>query len=287
MADQRRGGIAYCDETWNPAIGCSAVSAGCGNCWAQRQAIRQCAPKGLYHDLVDEDGWTGKTRLNERVLDAPLRWRRPRRILVAAMGDLFHESRSDADIDRVFAVMALAPQHTFLVLTKRPERMRRYFLEARTSLGRAHEVIIQANDRMLAGEGVWPGWPLPHVWLGVSVEDQATLDERVSLLYDTLAAVRWVSLEPLLGPMPGLEQWLGEWQDDRRSPNEGRGLDWVVVGGESGPRARPCNVAWVRDVVRQCREACVPCFVKQDSGARSGEQGRIPDDLWAVKELPR
>ena len=266
VADQRRGGIPYCDETWNPAIGCSPASAGCANCWAQRQALRQCGVGGLYHGLVDEGRWTGRTRLNERVLDAPMRWREPRTVLVASMGDLFHESRSDADIDRVFAVMALAPQHRFLVLTKRAERMRDYVADE-TAVGHKgtglrvwHQQLDVATEWDLARTR--PGcrypseftrrgqeiWPLPNVRIGVSVEDQATADERYEALRDTPAALRWWSVEPCLGPIPHLSL---------------EGIGHVVVGGESGPHARPCDVAWLRDIVRQCKAAGVAVYVKQ------------------------
>ena len=309
MADQRSGGIAYCDETWNPAIGCSQVSAGCGNCWAVRQALRMCGLGQRYEELVRDGEWTGKTRLVEHVLDAPLRWRRPRTILVASMGDLFHESRSECDIHAVFDVMARAQRHTFLILTKRADRMRR-FCRRLSFIGPKELPHLTEPSCWLSPIGDRTAVPLPNVRLGVSVEDQPSADARISLLLQTPAACRWVSVEPMLGPIYGLDQWLGEWHDDRYNPNAGRDPDWVVVGGESGPRARPCDVAWVRDIVWQCRGAAVPVFVKQlgarpfwhDAGAvseydiasgplnlrdRAGaDPAEWPADL-RVRELPR
>ena len=277
MADQRSGGIAYCDETWSPAIGCSPVSDGCKSCWAKRQAARMCGPGKPYEGLVRDGEWTGKTRLVEHVLDAPLRWRRPRTILVASMGDLFHESRSECDIHAVFDVMARAQRHTFLILTKRADRMRR-FCRRLSFIGPKELPHLTEPSCWLSPIGDRTAVPLPNVRLGVSVEDQPSADARISLLLQTPAASWWVSVEPMLGPVD-LKPWLPrrcgcpEQYTGRDCPAcHGTGrirlvgeslLDHVVVGGESGPHARPCDVAWIRDVVRQCREARVPCLVKQ------------------------
>jgi protein gp37 len=232
--------IDYLDATWNPVTGCSPVSAGCAHCWAKGMAHRMWGTRPFSDVQCHEDRLT-----------IPLHWRKPRRIGVSFMGDLFHEAVPDAFLDRVFAVMALASQHTFMVLSKRPERMREYFSQ------------WQRSDRPtpLAGDGEKQGsgwrWPLPNVWLGVSVEDQPTADARIPLLLQTRAAVRYASAEPLLGPIDfrqtgPLAGWLG---------SAAYLLDLVIVGGENGPR--PCDVAWIRSIVQQCGAAGTACYVKQ------------------------
>jgi protein gp37 len=259
MPDQRQGGIAWCDETWNPIRGCTVVSPGCANCYAMRQAARMAGPGGAYAGLVrnrrglggeSRPIWNGVVHFVPGKLAEPLHWTRPRRIFVNAMSDLFHEALEDEDIAAIFDVMAQAPQHTFQILTKRPEQAAAFF------------------RRLGAGPGL--RWPLENAWLGVSAEDQQRAGERLPTLLELPAAVRWASLEPLLGPID-LD---GEAADGVHALGCGdpgctirdgscRGLDWVVVGGESGPGARPCDLAWIRAIVRQCEEAGVPCFVKQ------------------------
>jgi protein gp37 len=256
-----------------------------------RQAHRFDFPGGPYEGLtrVGSRGvdWSGRVQLApDHVLKEPLGWKKPQRVFVDSMSDLFHEALPNEAIERVFGVMALAPQHTFQILTKRPARMREWFASGAPGMEtREEDVQRQAewrgnvifdsrgSDRHLypprAGDvsnrRPWPGWPLPNVWLGVSVEDQATADERIPLLLQTPAAVRFVSYEPALGPVDF--RWGGmslpEYAPHRPLPK----LDWLIVGGESGPGARPFDVAWARSAVRQCREAGVACFVKQ-LGAR-------------------
>ena len=208
---------------------------------------------------------------SERKLDAPLHMRRPR--VLRVMSDLFHEKLAHAEIARIFAVMASAPQHTFQILTKRPRRMRQWFAEF---LPENVGGWMKGNLRQyVPGTSYLGPWPLPNVWLGVSVEDQKTADERIPLLRQTRAAVRFVSVEPLLEQVdlclePGREV---------SAPDGGRrGIHWVVVGGESGPGARPLDVAWIRSVMRQCREAGVACFVKQ--------LGSWPHRDWSRDEAP-
>lgn len=260
--------IAWTDSTWNPTRGCSRVSEGCRNCYAERVASRFSGPGMPYEGLARDGRWTGIVRLVEGKLDQPLRWQRPRRIFVNSMSDLFHESLPDDAIDRVFAVMALAP-HVFQVLTKRPERMRAYMQHRmqhrRDQLYPVSKTchVVPALLRAQLGYSIAVRrWPPPNVHLGVSVEDQETADARIPLLLQTPAAVRWVSAEPLLGPIDlnDSRDWM---TPGLTKPRNAPRLDWVVVGGESGPGARPCGVAWIRDVVQQCREAGVPCFVKQ------------------------
>ena len=263
--------IPYLDEVWSVTHGCTKISEGCAHCYAARLSER--FPHG---------GNFGDVLPRESQLDKPLHWRRPRRVGVCFMSDLFHEKVPDEFLDKVFAVMALTPQHTFVLLTKRPERMRRYF-NLPTRWASLHSVLEGKGHYLIHY------LPLPNVWLGVSVEDQQAADERIPLLLETPAAHRWVSAEPLLGPV---DLRLGEKQphmDDGyliRAPRIGEGLDWLVVGGESGPKAREMPFRALVNVVTDCGAAGVPVYVKQDSGPRPGQQGRIPDAVWAVNQLP-
>ena len=239
-----RTSIEWTDVTWNPIRGCSRVSEGCRNCYAERQAARWTGPGQPYDGLVSEGKWTGQIRLIWSALDLPLRWRKPRRVFVNSMSDLFHERLPDEIIGRIFDVMAMAEHHTFQVLTKRAARMR------------------DLLARWEANPGDQPRrTSFSNIWLGVSVENQATADKRIPLLLQTPAAVRWVSYEPALESV-NLWSFLAQ-----GSAVELRGLDWLVVGGESGPGARPFDVAWARSTIAQGRAAGVPVFVKQ-LGAR-------------------
>ena len=267
MADKTA--IEWCDATWNPVVGCSIVSKGCTNCYAMKMAARlEAMGQPIYRGMTapSKTGpvWTGAVRLNPAVLAKPLSWRRPRRIFVNSMSDLFHESLPDEAIDRVFAVMALCPQHTFQVLTKRPERMRAY-MRARDGMGDA--ALCRAINAIPAALGNRHGaleMPLPNVWLGVSVEDQAAADARIPILLDTPAARRFISAEPLLGPVD-LAATVRRCTlagtivpDGKTHP-----LGWVIAGGESGPGARPMHPDWARGLRDQCADAGVPFFFKQ------------------------
>jgi protein gp37 len=205
-------GIEWTDDTWNPIVGCSVVSPGCTNCYAMRQAGTRLdgnPATPLYAGTTQRSKagpvWTGKVALaTDKTLLAPLRWRAPRRIFVNSMGDLFHEAVPDEWIDRVFAVMALAPQHTFQVLTKRSKRLRAWFAGTEDTGDAFTRILSRAPKMMEGGDDWWDflsdrGWPLPNVWLGVSAEDQPRADERIPDLLATPAAVRFVSAEPLLG----------------------------------------------------------------------------------------
>lgn len=236
--------IEWTEATWNPVRGCSIVSPGCKHCYAMRQAHRHAGRGGAYEGLtrMAKRGpvWTGKVRTVPALLKAPLGWRAPRRIFVDSMSDLFHESVPDDFVADVFAVMAQAERHTFQILTKRAERMQQ----------------LLAHD--LPYEG--PVWPLPNVWIGVSVEDQERADQRIPLLLKTPAAVRWISAEPLLGPVNLRPAWLHGVYAHRDTI---RVLDWVVVGGESGPKARPMHPAWARSLRDQCAAVRMPFLFKQ------------------------
>jgi protein gp37 len=252
-----KSAIEWTEASWNPIAGCSRVSEGCRNCYAERQAIRIAAYRnnGVVKSTPAGPRWTGEVRLNPATWTAPLHWRRPRRIFVNSMSDLFHEGISDAHLDELWGLMAKCYWHTFQVLTKRPERMLAY-LTGHAAHGRH---IWEAERHLeLPNWAYWAKelpatWPLPNVWVGVSVEDQATADQRIPLLLQTPAAVRWVSYEPALG-LVDFYRWRLH-------------LDWLVVGGESGPGARPFDLAWARSAIAQCRVTGVPVFVKQ-LGAR-------------------
>ncbi|MCK1501533.1 phage Gp37/Gp68 family protein [Bradyrhizobium sp. 188] len=250
MADHSN--IEWTDATWNPITGCSVLSPGCTRCYAMKLAgtrLRNHPSRaGLTRESKTGPVWNGQVRFNEQWLTQPLEWKRPRKIFVCAHGDLFHENVPDEWIDRVFAVMASAPQHEYQVLTKRAHRMRRYVDDA---LGR----VISTQDR----DKDWPGWPLPNVWLGVSAERQKEADERIPELLATPAAQRFISAEPLLGPLELALSWIS--YGYATTPD--RPLDWVIVGGESGQDARPMHPSWARLLRDQCAEYRVPFFFKQ------------------------
>ena len=283
-------------ETWNPVVGCSVVSLGCTNCYAMRDAHRRLdgtmrdgrliAPQyeGTTKLVNGNPVWTGKIGIaSDKTFAKPLHWTRPRMIFVNSMGDLFHEDIPDAVIDRVFAVMALCPQHTFQVLTKRSARMREYMIGPWSSrvMMRLSEVASTAALCDIAGHYASPklnlALPLPNVWLGVSAEDQRRADERIPDLLATPAAVRFVSAEPLVGPIDftfvgnaepvagsvrydaltghaipydGVIRGIGTWATNKATPCTR--LDWIIVGGESGKGVRPMHPDWVRSIRDQC-----------------------------------
>ncbi len=299
--------IEWTEATWNPIAGCTVHSPGCTNCYAMRTAARLAsipATAPVYAGLTQPSKagpvWTGKIAVNESTMLAPLRRRKPTMYFVNSMSDLFHESVPDEVIDRVFAVMALCPQHTFQVLTKRSARMLSYL--------RAHGVHtgIMVNAATILGETIrfgdgqrkWP-WPLPNVWLGVSVEDQKRADERIPDLLATPAAVRFLSCEPLLGSVDltpeadstyqMLSQWYGPdgFDETGSQPRQTRRtgwfprLDWVIVGGESGPAARPMHPDWARSLRDQCAAAGVPFFFKQWGNYLPAGQVATQTGLWS------
>jgi len=329
MADNT--GIEWTDATWNPIRGCSRVSDGCRHCYAETQAARVISMdrgrgipngQGSYDGLLAKGGqWNGSIKVVESVMEQPLRWKRPRMIFVNSMSDLFHENVPCEVIDRIFDVMARASQHTFQILTKRPARMRDYLDGCSLALD------SKGQQQFIASDGSSHVWPLPNVWIGVSIEDQASADERIPMLLDTPAAVRWLSMEPLLGPVD-IAKWLSPWtcsdccyhgaegdsgpslcsscgvateyspalgsdrcpacgDDDGtcstvgascprcqsvegwsrdcgfKFPNQDEYIHWVVVGGESGVKARPMHPDWARSLRDQCADAGVPFLFKQ------------------------
>ncbi|HKY51658.1 MAG TPA: DUF5131 family protein [Candidatus Limnocylindria bacterium] len=317
--------IEWCDATWTIAVGCTRVSSGCDHCYAAtfvhrglhetHRGLTKLRPKDASRPGVD---WNGTVRTLPVRLADPLRWRKPRRVFVGSMTDLFHPAIPFEYVAAVFGVMAACPQHTFLVLTKRPQRAREFFawLDASAGpkdeqYGRQYDELDVCADAAARAEREMVGdpwmiserlserrlpWPLPNVHLGTSVEDQATADERIPALLQCPAALHWVSAEPLLGPVD-----FGAIVP--RYPDNGAHLSWVVVGGESGPGARPFHVEWARSIVRQGREAETPVFVKQlgakpfdqigpvrrdfpELDSKGGDIERWPADL-RCRELPR
>lgn len=222
----RRSAIEWTEMTWNPVTGCTKVSPGCMNCYAERMAKRLRAMGAIRY----KHGFALRT--HEDALDAPLRWKRPRKVFVNSMSDLFHKDVPIEFIQRVFDIMNRCPQHQFQILTKRAARL-----------------------RQLAGNLKWT----PNIWMGVSVEDQRRARRAVELT-QVPAHVRFLSVEPLLAPIVALPL---------------AGIDWVIVGGESGPGARPMDPAWVDDILLQCRAHGVAFFFKQWGGVQKHRTGRM------------
>lgn len=238
-------------EVWNPVTGCTKVSAGCKNCYAERFAERFWRVRERKDGTFDYDNFRKFTdvRCHTERLEIPLRWKKSRRIFVNSMSDLFHEDVPNDFILRVWIAMTNARGHTFQILTKRPERMNLFVREWLPGAWGLATMSMKLLDV-----------PLPNVWLGVSCEDQKTADERIPLLLQTPAAVRFVSLEPLLGEIDLLGRSFLRYCD---ASIYKRHLDWVIVGGESGPHARPMHPDWARSIRDQCQEAGVPFFFKQ------------------------
>jgi len=258
--------IEWTDVSWPIVNGCRRASPGCEGCYAERLAATRLRHTPKYEGLAtfSKGGprWTGLSRLWEAELEMPLRLRDPSRIFVADMGDLFYEGVPDEVIDRVWAVMLLAPRHTFQVLTKRAVRARKYLSDPRLYERVLREAdAIRAKRPALMGVGISnpATTPAPWIWVGVSVEDQARANERLPHLVETPAAVKFVSAEPLLGPVD-LSIFLYSGFTEPPHPDV---VNWVIVGGESGPKARALDVAWAESLIEQCRRAKTPVFMKQ------------------------
>lgn len=289
-------GIQWTDETWNPVVGCAHVSPGCDGCYAAREAFGRLSAHPIYAGLAERrfpdelPRFTGEIRLLDQRLDQPLRWRRQRRVFVNSMSDLFHPDIPDQFIADVFARMALARRHTFQILTKRPARMSHLTTSSAFEfrVARSATDIIGATgsyDRWTIETGLdwtplnttsgtrWhPPWPLPNVWLGTSIESDR-YRFRATQLAQADAAIRFLSIEPLLGPVD---------LDLNR-------IHWVIVGAESGPRARQMDDNWARQIRDQCADAGVAFFVKQlssDSQHPLKELDDFPSDL-RIREYPR
>ena len=234
--------IEWTEATWNPIAGCTVLSPGCTNCYAMRMAARlQAMGMAKYADTTRKSGkrhvWTGRVNFDKAALAAPLTWKKPQRIFVNSMSDLFQDKADEAFIRQVWRVMERAHWHSFQVLTKRPERML--------------EILSKPEFQTL-----------PNVWLGTSVESEDYLD-RIDLLRRMPARIRFVSFEPLLGPIV--------------APNL-RDIHWAIVGGESGPRARPMEAWWVEELRDACERQKVAFFFKQWGGKRKRKTGRMLGD---------
>lgn len=309
-------GIQWTEETWNPTVGCSLVSPGCTNCYAMTQAARIVKMNagtathyaGTVRRVNDKEVWTGKVAVApDHIFEKPLHRGKPTLYFVNSMSDLFHEEVPDHVIDRVFAIMEAGefdykldlaphfiPRHRFQVLTKRPERMLAYtkarqakkqayadrFKGCPTAEMRTSPAAIEAQIRVR---------PFSNIWLGVSVEDQKRADERIPVLLETPAAVRFLSVEPMLGPIGIAEAW---------PTRDGPKIDWVICGGESGPGARPFNLAWARVLRDQCIAGRIAFFMKQMGSnpvdvalryplkhRKGGEMLEWPEDL-RVRQMP-
>jgi protein gp37 len=246
-------------EVWNPVTGCQKLSPGCKNCYAERIANRFWGDRKFTDVVCHEDR-----------LEIPLSWKKPRRVFVNSMSDLFHKDVPFEFVDRVFAVMGRSQHHTFMILTKRPDRMLEYFKSEKLYERVLNQAYKLDSKLLVQDEGLGIGisnlsesaWALPNVWLGVSVENQKAADERIPYLLKTPAAVRFVSCEPLLGPVD-LDTVVRANLKNVRLAGGSEGIDWVIAGGESGPGARPMHPDWARSLRDQCQAAGVPFFFKQ------------------------
>lgn len=268
--------IEWTDATWNPVTGCTKISEGCTHCYIARTPPFRMAGRRFEHpEGPDRIGATTGVQLHPERLGVPLSWRKPRRIFVCSLADLFHAAVPELHVAKVFAAMHLAPQHTFQVLTKRSGRMRSLLNSYDFRL--AVEACVRAQAPRTTPAGAPLPWPLPNVWVGVSAETQQWADIRVPDLLQAPAAVRWVSAEPLLGPLDLAAAGHGA---DPVPFRPGAGIDWVVAGGESGPGARPMHPDWARGLRDQCTEASVAFLFKQwgEYGPRPG----TPDDVHRV-----
>lgn len=279
MSDQTS--IGWADATWPVVIGCERVSPGCVNCYAERTSYRLSknpqTPQyvGLTVIRQSRPGWTGEVRIQIDALDMPLGWRRPRWIFPCSQSDLFHESVPFTFTAAVFGVMQAAGWHTFLVTTKRPKRALE-FAEFLSTVGESPAKFCRQRARdalgkKLADDVVDLSWPPRNVYVGVSVESPAYLP-RIETIRQFPAALHWASFEPLLARV------------DVSSVVDQ--LGWGVVGGESGPKFRPCEPEWIVSIAEQFRFAGRPIHVKQDSAFKPEQQGRLPDLWWAAKDMP-
>lgn len=293
--------IEWTEKTWNPISGCTRVSAGCDRCYAVTMTNRlESMGQAKYSGLTVLNGkgerqFNGQVRTHDDALEIPLRWKKPRKIFVNSMSDLFHKEVPFEFVDKVFAVMALCPHHTFQILTKRPERMAEYMQRDGWRVDNVpvpnmnQTIYAIKNGDTLEFPRIDPSeyaWPLPNVWLGTSVEDQQCADERIPHLLKVPAAVRFLSVEPLLSPVefsavPGFNLCGQAGVDLLRN-------FWVVVGCESGHGAREMKTEWAQSIAAQCLNAGVPFFMKQMkiNGKVSGNLSDFPKSLQ-LRQFPK
>ncbi|MBD2772144.1 DUF5131 family protein [Iningainema tapete] len=294
--------IQWTTETWNYIVGCSEIRAGCNNCYAKQLAQSPRLAKFPQYQAVKE--WDGTVVLVNKAIDIPLLRKKQCVYFVNSMSDLYHENVPEEWIDMGFGIMAMCPQHTFQILTKRHNRMQEYLHQPRLvllekwykSISRQYGLQWEFDDsksniirRRIEStfDGINPTIPLPNVWMGVSVENQKAADSAIPTLINTKAAIRFLSCEPLLEKID-ITHYLG-WRDE-----QGKTLiNWVIVGGESGLRSRPCNFEWIEDIVNQCYKYNVPVFVKQlgknsnwkTKHPQGGDINEFPKQL-KVREFP-
>lgn len=294
--------------SWNPVTGCTPISEGCQNCYAKRMANRFRGRFGYPEDKPFQ------VTLHPEKLNQPLRWKKPKRIFVCSMGDLFHEDIPFEFISAIFGVMAATPQHNYIVLTKRPAKMKEFFewlfskaanypaRDRRTvpyDDERINILVMEALNRYKIGVDVMRKWPLNNVWLGVTTENQARADERIPVLLQIPADVRFVSVEPMLEPV-NLSKWIycyvcanngehfnpvyGKIEECPVCDGDRPILDWVICGGETGPGARPMHPDWVRNLRDLCQAAGVPFFFKHWGEWKAAHRQSDVVDLSSLKD---
>lgn len=294
--------IAWTDGTWNPVLGCSKVSEGCNHCYAETLATRYGWTKKPWAARFAEEN----VQMKPGKLTLPLtpKWAEPKMVFVNSMSDVFHEQIPDDYIDMMWGVMAVATQHTFQILTKRPERQRDYMNDL--TVERIKRGALAALKPSKVDQGInnvmsllKPEYQerlaaltspiLPNVWLGTSVENRKWADVRIPILQETQAAVRFLSCEPLLDQL--VSPSFGTLIDVARTPShlDLSGIDWVIVGGESGPLHRPYKMEWARDIRDECRDQHVAFFYKQSDGYKSGLHPFLTEDdgsCWTYEQYP-
>lgn len=293
----------YTGMAWNPITGCTKTSPGCANCYAETMSIRFKNVHGYGGNYIPNSEGRADILFHEDRLQAPFGWKNPRCVFVNSVSDLFHEDVPFEWVDKIMSVIALNPKHLFLALTKRPARMLEYFQHGETMLqDRCDDVASMAAQKFgivwdsrgsdpnnyerrttaqVSNRRVFPGWPLPNLWLGTSVENQHFADERLPILRQVPAVVRWASVEPLLGPIDFTKHFersdklrrnvtgmAGLWDE-----SDTTSIDWAVFGGESGAGARPMHPAWLYHGISAADQAGIPVFFKQWGNYRPIIQG--------------
>lgn len=296
MADEKIS-IRWTQERWDPLAGCTRKSAACRHCYAEEWTAQNSQPGNWGHGFAENsaDGpvWTQKVGLIEERLSIPFQWETPRIIFVNSLSDVFHESVDYATIDRIFAVMAMASQHIFQILTKRPKIMQNYMSDAAAKMrieNAMKQLALDSSGRLTPIE--ISAWPLPNVWLGVTAENQKEADRRVPLLLETPSAIRFIAAEPLLEQIdlkPGIWLKLDAAEEGGVAPK----IDWIIAGGEVGTAAKRCDPSWARSMRDQCAKTGTAFFWSQwgahapsDSEAHGDSNHRIDGALFDAFPVP-